>query len=306
MTGGSNITKKQHYIPQVYLRGFSPEYKKGNIDLAYSRYTIYCYNLAEKKQIDKAIPIKSVCYGKNLYEVTGVKGAIVPPNYLEHCFAMLEKSFSVYRSKLECKAFIEDNYKTRCFLKREEKEFWLTYILIQILRMPQILEAAEGVSLEIYKDTINAKQAKNIARTFCLPFFKEIKEDSKEKIVLDALFDPMKNMSFGVGVDRQARIITSDKPVFIHSKEFPCKEYDRVIFPITSKVCLILFGKDDKKQYPKNFLFPIGDMEREVIFKSMVASSFEKIYSNHLLEEKEKKLVEEVLAKKGGKVSGIF
>ena len=298
MEKSNDVTKKQHYIPQVYLRGFSPEYDKGNKEYPLSKYTIYCHDLTNKNQIMKAVPIKSVCYSDYLYEVTGHKGEIVLTNHLEHFFASIEKMFSEYRHELEKKAFIESNYKTRCFLTSKEKVFWVTYILIQILRTPQILNMAEDVSLEIWKNQINTKQAKNIARIFCLPFFKEIVEGSNEMVIFDALFEPMKNMSFGVGVDRKAKIITSDKPVFIHSENFSCKEYGRVIFPITAELCLFLFGKEDKEHYSKNFLFPIDDEIREEITKSLTASSFGKIYANHMLDKKEQRYVKEVLMEK--------
>lgn len=298
MKKNNNVTKKQHYIPQVYLRGFSPEYEKGNVDYPLSKYSIYCYDLTGKDQIKKAVPIKSVCYSDYLYEVTGHEGEIVLTNYLEHFFAGIEKMFSEYRHELEKKAFIESNYKTKCFLTSKEKIFWVTYILVQILRTPQILNMAEDVSLETWKNQINSKQAKNIARMFCLPFFKELEEGSQEVYIFNALFEPMKNMSFGVGVDRQARIITSDKPIYIHSEEFPCEEYGRVIFPISAELCLFLFGREDKKHYPKNFLFPIDDETREEIIKSLTASSFEKIYSNHMLDKKERRFIREVLMEK--------
>lgn len=301
MSKGSDITKKQHYIPQVYLRGFSPEYKRNNGDLPLSRYTIFCHDLTVKDQIKKAIPVKSICYSENLYEVTDCEGKIVLGNRLERFFSELEKMFGNYRHELERKAFIEDNYRTKCFLTSEEKVFWVAYILIQILRLPQILDLAERTSLEILGKQININQAQNIAKRFCLPFFEEMKEDSQETAVFNALFNLMKNMSFAVGVDKRARIITSDKPVYIYSKEYPCEEYERIIFPITSEICLFMFGGEDKKRYPKNSLFPIGDDGREEILKSMADSSFGKIYSNHLLDKKEKKFVEEVLIEKEAK-----
>ena len=101
-------------------------------------------------------------------------------------------------------------------------------------------------------------------------------------------------MSFGVGVDRQAKIVTSDNPVFIYSRERTNKEYSKVIFPITSEICLFLFGNEYKEQYPKNFLFPIKDEDREEIFKSITKSSQQKIYSNHMLDKKERRFVKEV------------
>lgn len=256
MQKAENITKKQHYIPQVYLRGFSPEYSYKSNEIPLSKYTIYCYDLIKEVQAYKPVPIKSICYKKDLYEVTGHDGEIVLPNHLEKFFSELEKKFSEYRHKLERKAFIAENYATNIFLTQEEKLFWITYILVQILRMPQILELAEQVGLETWEEELTNKQVQNIARLFCLPFFREMTEGNKEAKVFNALFEPMKSMSFGVGVDMQGRIITSDKPVFVYSKVFPCKEYERIIFPISSQMCLFMFGNEDKKIQRKNFLFP--------------------------------------------------
>ena len=295
MPKGRNITKKQHYIPQVYLRGFSPEYIDKNNKIPLSRYTIYCHDLTKEAQSYKKVPIKSICYKNDLYEVTGHDGEIVLTNRLEKFFSVVEKMFSEYRNKLERKVFITENYITNSFLTQEEKLFWITYILIQILRMPQILELAEQVSLETLGEELTNKQAQNIARLFCLPFFKEITESSQETKVFDTLYEPMKSMSFGIGVDVQERIITSDKPVFVYSKEFPCEEYEKIIFPISSQICLFMFGNEDKKMQRKNFLFPIDEGCREEIVKSMSASAFEKVYSNHIFDKKERKYIKEIM-----------
>lgn len=290
-----NITKKQHYIPQVYLRGFSPEYNDKSHEIPHSRYTIYSYDLTKNTQLYEPVPIKSVCYKNYLYEVTGDEGAIVLPNHLEKCFSELEKMFSKYRHKLEKKAFITENYTTNYFLTQEEKIFWVTYILLQTLRMPQVLEIAEQVSLETLEEELTNEQAQNIARLFCLPFFSEMAEGNKEAMLIKSLFEPLKSMTFGMGVDIQERIITSDKPVFIYSKEFPCKEYERIIFPISSQLCLFMFGNGDKKMQRKNFLFPIDEEYREEIIKSMSASAFEKVYANHVFDKKERKYIKEIM-----------
>lgn len=49
MSKNNSITKKQHYIPQVYLRGFSPEYEREKKSQSNSRYTVYVYDLNKKK-----------------------------------------------------------------------------------------------------------------------------------------------------------------------------------------------------------------------------------------------------------------
>lgn len=295
MPKGSNITKKQHYIPQVYLRGFSPEYHEKGRDA--SKHTIFCYDLTGRNSFMDAVPIRTICYEENLYEVTDSAANVVFPNRLERFFAEFERRFGIYRQKLETKVFIEDKYTTSRFLTSEEKDFWIVYILIQILRLPQVLKLAEEVSAKIWKNQIDTNQSKNIARTSCLPFFKKLEEDSKEGEIIKILFEPMKDMSLGVGVDRQARIITADNPVYVEVEKFPCKEYKKVIFPITSEICLFLL-EEDKENYPKNFLFPISDGIQEEIFRLMTYTSFGKLYSNHLLNERERIWVKEVLEEK--------
>ena len=94
----NNITKKQHYIPQVYLRGFSREYKPlKKVDD--KRYTVFSYDLLADKQIEYAIPIKSICYEEFIYELRDRNGDFINVNYLEKTFGILEIEFSKYRSK---------------------------------------------------------------------------------------------------------------------------------------------------------------------------------------------------------------
>lgn len=293
----NTITIKQHYVPQVYLRGFSPEYsRKKELRYPTEKHTIYCYKLGEKDQLKRAIPIKSICYEKDLYELQDDSGQFIIGNYFEHCFAELERMFGEYRRKLEAKAFIKDNLKIKCFLTKDEKVFWTTYIVLQILRSPQVIQNVEDECRTTWKNELSDMQIRNLARQVSLPFSKEIDENTKEAYLFQTFWCPMRNMSLGVGVDLERRIITSDKTVFIYSgvDEFPCEEYERVIFPISAEICLFMFGREDKKIYDKNFLFQIDENNREEIVKSISGSAFEKIYSNHLFNEEETRYINEV------------
>lgn len=78
-------TKRQHYIPQVLLRGFSPDYLNKNSSKDVSKYRIFTYNLNKSNQNEKAIPIKDICFEKNLYEIKDENENIICINHLEKC-----------------------------------------------------------------------------------------------------------------------------------------------------------------------------------------------------------------------------
>ena len=288
-------TVKQHYIPQVYLRGFSPEYEKAKRkEIDKRRCTIYLYDLSDGQRNNEEI--KDICYEDYLYEVTGNNGEYVVFNHLEKILGFFEQKFSDFRRKLEAKVFYEENYKTGSFLTREEKDFWIVYIAIQLLRSPSILRSAEEFNKEFFGEKVSDAQARNISRLFCLPFFKEIDENSEEAFVFQAIVEPMMKMSFAVGVDRKGSIITSDETMYIYSSEIPCQEYGKVIFPITANICLILLGGEEKRKHKRrNFLFPISDEKRDEIFWSIVYSARERIYANHPLDKHERLLVKKAL-----------
>ena len=286
-----NKTKKQHYIPQVYLRGFSPQYKNdGGEKLDNGKYTIYAYDL-KKNELSQAIPIKSICYEEYLYEIRNDEGKIVSENYLENFFRVLEKKFGAYRKKLESKALLEENYEINCFLTQEEKSFWVTYMIIQILRLPSALNAVTKAIKENTTVKLSDVQAENDARWYCLPFFSSLGE--KEGRIIKALLEPMGNINFGVGVDLQGKIITSDNPVYIEVPQWPCDEYDIIIFPISAQLCLFLFGNEEKKNTRKNFLFPIEESHREAIVTSLASNAIRKLYSNHELTEMEREYIKQ-------------
>ena len=279
-----NLTEKQHYIPQVYLRGFSPDNK---VKEKKDKYRIYRNKINKEEQLNQLVPIKSICYEKKLYEVTGVDGNIVRQNYLEKAFGYIEKKFSYYKKELENKAFNPQNYQTKCFLKKEEKDFWKVYIVLQILRNKYFLEMAENVWRDIGKDKLNNNQLKNMARLYSLPFFKNEDGDA----IFMQLIEPMNNMSFAIGVDYENKIITSDKTACIYCLKSSHIEYEKIIFPISSELCLYMFGGDEKKNIGRNFLFKIENQHREEILKSLSEAAINELYSNHIFDKAEENII---------------
>ncbi len=84
-------TKKQHYIPQVYLRGFSPDYKCNSKDqVDKDKATIYQYSFEKGEVSNNAVPIKTVCYSNHLYEIRDKDGEYIYINWLETVLKQLE------------------------------------------------------------------------------------------------------------------------------------------------------------------------------------------------------------------------
>lgn len=289
------LKKKQHYVPQVYLRGFSPEYEPLNkSELPFEKYTIFPFDL-EKQAYDstEAVPIHSVCYKKKLYEIYGTDDQIIFPNWLENYFCALEKMYGSYRTELERKVHRE-SIGVPNILTTMEKTFWVTFIAIHLLRNAYALSEAEAAIKELVNDSVSDKEVKSAVRKLCLPFFQEIKEDSQETKILEGILAPMYQMQFAVGIDFDNQLITSDKGASIIGKEFPTDEYDEVIFPITSAICLILLGNENKDVYQDNTLFELTEAGKKHITSNVVLDAYKRIYSNHRFSIDEKRFIKEI------------
>ena len=296
MSSKKNITVKEHFIPQVYLRGFSPQYKKYSSKDKETKYMIYRYNTLNEAQSEE-IPIESICYKKNLYEIYGKDGNPKLQNRLEDVFGKFEAKFGEFRTRLEKKAFCESNYRISCFLSKEEKVFWTTYIVLQLLRLPVILEEAEKACKELFLDKINSNDARTLARWYCLPLFQEVDMESDEFYVFRRMFEPMADMAFTIYIDKEGRFITSDSVVYVQTVEYPCEEYNQVIFPISAQLCLVLWGKEDKAEIPvnyRNILRPADEEVRKMVLRCLTNKVESFVYSNHKFSKKELEYLKEV------------
>ena len=296
MPNGANPTKRQHFVPQVYLRGFSPDYRReGGSESG----CVYWYDLVNNEQSNMPVPVKSICAADWLYEFRDDNDKFIDTNHLENILSCFEERFAQHRRTLERFAFNEENYKIESFLRTEEKQFWFAFIMIQMMRTSDVMQQASQAIMEVGGDRLTKQKADIISKVLCMPFYRKYVPDGK-KTAFDVFLEPMLNMSIGVGVDPSGMLVTSDRPVFVVCKDgVPCEEYERVLFPVSAQLCIYLIGKDDKKQCRKNFLFPISDEERAEVLKSMAAAPVRKIYANHRLNEREILLIKEVREESG-------
>ncbi len=285
MTEKRQVTVDEHYVPQAYLQGFSSDSK-----------SIYAYRIRDAFQPNGPVPIKSICYKKNLYELRNENDEIVAINHLENFLCAFESDFGKYKKQLEGKAFIEANHHSLHFLSKEEKEFWRIYIAVQMMRTPQILQFVQEIVENELQGQLKANEARTVTLKACLPFFQHIKEGDKS-----FLFDTiqgMNDMHFAVGVDNTDSIFTSDYPLFIMSPSQTVDSIEQVILPITSRLVLILNGGNQKKAFKKNCLFSIEQDDLEIVKKSIACSAGEWIYSKRPLTPQEVEIVKAAYSEK--------
>lgn len=272
-------TKKQHYVPQVYLRGFS------------SDEVFVIRNELESQCIvsSKSVPIQSICREDFLYEIKDSEGSYIALNFIEKYFSALEAMFSIYREQLINKAFIKDNQRTKCFFTAEEKCFWKLYVVLQMLRLPKVLEVARQFSAEYFEDSLSTNEAYGVATQLCLPFFDELKPEDDN--CLTRFLKPVLPMSIALGIDYSGQIITSDNPVYFYSQNKTIENIEKIIFPLTPQMVLILLGGQLKDNYDKNRLFELDAEDLESIFKPIAYNAEKIIISRDPLSSDLKKMI---------------
>ena len=276
------ITKKQHFVPQVYLRGFSTDKKR-----------IWSYRV---DPIDKGtqVPIESICRENYLYEVKDNDGNWLAPNWIERILSILEGMFAENLRGLKKKAFLKENYRTKCFLTTQEKVFWKLFVAVQIMRSPIVLREADAAIRELSKGLLTNNQIWAVATSQCLPVFSELKPEDKN--VFNAFLKPLLNMSMAIGVNENGTLFTSDNPVYCYSSQrenmLQVEEYEKIVLPLTSNLALLMYGGEMAKEYGRNRLFPLDDEAQEDIKLSIAYSARERVFSKTELSPSDIRLIE--------------
>ena len=277
-----NMTKKQHYVPQVYLRGFSTDNKQ-----------IWSYTI-DPLDNGKYVPIESICRENYLYEVKDNDGNWLTPNWIEKILSLLEGMFGENLRRLEKKAFLKENYRTKCFLTKDEKSFWQLFVAIQMMRNPIVLREANAVIKELSKGMLTDNQIRAIAISQCLPVFSELKPEDEN--VFNVFLKPLLNMSMAIGVTENETLFTSDDPVYCYSSQranmLQVEEYEKIVLPLTSRIALLMFGGKMAEEYDKNRLFPLDVEAQEDIKLSIAYSARKRIFSKTELSKSDVHIIE--------------
>lgn len=263
------ITHKEHFVPRVYLRGFSEDQER-----------IHFYNKNKKEYSKTAVPIEDVCRQIDLYEFMDKTGNLLHPNFIENAFANIEKRFGKERDRIVRSAQHESNYKRDNFFSDKTHAFWIMYCLLQVLRSPHVIK--EGQLL--FKEMISSDEidAKNASLYYSFPFWEEVSEESKNTFC--KLLKPWMSMDILVGVVKgEDSLFTSDNPIYCYAPTFPCDEYGKIVFPLTSKICILFYGESVEHGNIGNKMFYMSQELIDDVKWSIAYSANNFIYSEQRL-----------------------
>ena len=274
-------TKNQHYIPRVYLKGFSQ-------DLS----TIYEYNYKTGEAIKAPVSIESVCRKKNLYEVWDNNGEIINSNYIEDILCKYEGLFAKYREQLLDKAHIKENYYSRLILSKDEKDFWKVYATLHIMRNPETLDGIELLLQEDFGGQFTEIENRNLAVAYCLPFFKKL--DENEINAFTTFLSVLQTRTIMVGFAENDNLFTSDHAMY-GSGTFKDNSYGfgRLWFPVSSNCAIIFYDPKIATKSNNNRLYPLAKDEVREMNKGIAYIAKQMVLSKHPFSDEDIRLIKE-------------
>ncbi len=273
-------TKNQHYIPRVYLKGFSQDLSM-----------IYEYNYKTGEAIKAPVSIESVCRKKNLYEVRDNNGEIINSNYIEDILCGYEGLFAKYRDQLLRKAHIKENYN-KLILSKEEKDFWRVYTTLHIMRNPKTIEGIESIFQDDFKGQFTEIDNRNLAVAYCLPFFKKLEEN--EINAFTTFLYILQTRTIMVGFTENDNLFTSDHAMY-GSGTFKDNNYGfgRLWFPVSSNCAIIFYDPKLVGKHNNNRLIPITEDEVREMNKGIAYIAKQMVLSKHPFSDEDIRLIKE-------------
>lgn len=117
--GKQKITKKQHYVPQFYLRKWCSDNK------------LWCYDLKNAK-IYRAVP-KDCCFENYFYEIGKIGNDFVLPNTREQDYQRIESEIApIINNKL--KIMDDEKNKNALIFDSYDKKLMIDFVLTMIIR----------------------------------------------------------------------------------------------------------------------------------------------------------------------------
>ena len=285
------FTVNEHYIPRIYLKGFS-ETKGQNTNKEKS--FVWQFNVKKILQTSVPVNINKICYEKNLYELRNEDGLFIARNTIEKAFSKIEGSFGKVIESIQKRSL--DNKCENCcsFLSDEEKSILIIFITSLIYRDPVTLERGIDYIKDV-EPNVSYEEAKIFTLMNLLPLGLDSQWD--QNTIIRTAIENLSGMAFQIGQAPDDIIITSDRPIvqWLHNgKKFPYRP-KALVFPLTSRLVLYLFPAEIVKKSEQNLFFQLSRDQINDIQYNVAVFAREWVYSRNKLSNEQLELIRDAL-----------
>ena len=244
------IKKRQHYVPQTYLRPFSNGGKSNDM--------IWAYFIKQKKP--RFVAIDDVCVEKCLYEhyifYDDGETEFISPNSIENGYMQFENK---YRSIIEK---IINSPNDVILLTEEDRNILTGFMVSTLFRHPTFINMANTLYEDFYDE--NQEWRDELANKFpdiddtylkmCyLHTMLEFHQDPERDLSIQAMRNMLDKDQFCVFRTSIAEFITSDAPIVNVHGDINGIDYDLIGMPVSPKY-FIAFIDIDKNVSDKVFV----------------------------------------------------
>ncbi|MCR5608636.1 MAG: DUF4238 domain-containing protein [Lachnospiraceae bacterium] len=288
MLNDSEYTKWEHFVPRVYLKGFSEIKKKKSKEKS----LLWAYNVRAMQQINCQVDIEDFCAEDNLYELRDEEGKFIARNIIEKVFSRIEAQVGAVIEKIKTKSQNEKCMVCPCILSEEDKSILIILMTMILFRDPKTINLGMKFLKQENPD-MDERASRNFTLLNLLPL--GIIPEWDENTIIREAVTKYSGMEVQIGIASDDVIITSDRPVI----EWPPKDTElfnrprAVAFPLTSKLVLYLFPIETDQQIGRSFFFELSDEQIKDIQTNVAVCARKWIFSRNALTEEQMERIKE-------------
>ena len=285
MPKGEKPTEDEHFIPRMYLKGFSEITKSGKA-------MIWQFNLKTMQQTPVQVDVQDICFEKHLYEIKDGNDSFIAQNTIEKTFGKIETNANRVIQSIRAKSENENCLKCPTILSEDDKSYLVIFITSLMYRDPVTI--ASGINyLKKSNPAMKDREARNFTLLNLLPL--GLDPDWDKNTIIRTAIGTLAGMSYQIGIADEDVIISSDRPVVL----WPPKDdepYNRpraVAFPLTSRLLLYLFPLESVDPIARNCFIRLNAEQINDFCHNSSVYARNWIYSRNSLSKEQLEIIRE-------------
>lgn len=273
MANGKNPTVDEHFVPRMYLRGFS--------EIKGEKAFICQFDTNTMRQTPTSVKVEDVCCEKNLYELRDSDGSFIARNHIENTFGRIEDYTARVIKSIVAKSQNETCLNCSTVLSQDDKSYLTIFLTALLYRDPQTIEM--GIRfLQASDPSMAGREARNSTLMNLLP--SGVDPEWDKNTVIRSAIEKFSGMFFQIGFTDEHTIITSDRPVIQWPSHDNSDNRPRAVaFPLTSRLVLYLFPIEKAEQNGVSCFFKLSEQQINDIQTNIAVCARRWIYSKKAL-----------------------